>query len=262
VSHIDHEKNRAAWNQLVDLHMNHPEYKTAHLLDGGISLKRIEREALGEVKGKSLLHLMCQFGLDTLSWARLGAVVTGVDISDKSIKRANELKEKTNLPAKFVRSDVLDLTETLDGSFDIVFQSYGTHIWLSDIRKWAKVVAHYLKPGGTFFIIDEHPVNVLFLPDPPLDYFASEPERTPDAADYCDRDFKIEGEMIEWQHPLSRIVNALIEAGLVIERLDEYNYGYYLVEKNWQSKDSDYFCPPGGPAAYPIMMSILARKPK
>lgn len=262
MSHKDHERNRDAWNQLVDLHLHHPDYKTAHVLSGGISLKRIEREVLGDVKGQSLLHLMCQFGLDTLSWARLGAVVTGVDISDMSIKRANELKEKVNLPAEFVRSDLLDLIEILDGSFDIVFQSYGTHIWLSDIRKWARVVAHYLKPGGRFFIIDEHPINVLFQCDPPLDYFKAEPERTPNAADYCDRDFKIQGEMIEWQHPLSNIINALIDAGMVIERLEEYNYGYYRVEKDWQSNDGDYFHPPGGPAKYPIMMSILARKPK
>ena len=89
--HPDHEKNRAAWNQIVDLHIDHPEYRTKEVIEGGSSLKPIELEALGDVKGRSLLHLMCQFGLDSLSWARLGAEVTGVDISDQSIHRANEI---------------------------------------------------------------------------------------------------------------------------------------------------------------------------
>jgi len=244
---------------MVDLHVNHPEYRTGEFLEGGSSLKRIELEALGKVSGLSLLHLMCQFGLDTLSWARQGAVVTGVDISDRSIQRANELKAKSGLKAAFIRADVLDLIGVIDKKFDIVFQSYGTHVWISDIMKWAEVVAHYLRPGGTFFIVDDHPVEVVFL-DPPQDYFAKEPERDTNATDYCERSYHIKGELIEWQHPLSEIINALIDADLMIERVEEYNHGYYQVTDDWYRDENHYWYPPGGPAKYPLMFSLKAKK--
>jgi SAM-dependent methyltransferase len=257
--HPDHEKNREAWNELVQIHVNHPDYRTREVIEGGSSLRWIELEALGDVRGKRLLHLMCRFGLDTLSWARQGAVVTGVDISDKSIEAANELKVRAGLEAEFVRSDVLDLIGLIDGKFDIVFQSYGTHIWISDIERWAQVVAHYLKPGGFFFMVDEHPFRVVFL-DPPMDYFDTEPERTPNAPDYCDPEYRIEGELIEWQHPVSKILNALIGAGLRIERVEEYNYGYYREAEGWYEDEDRYWHPPGGPSLHPLMMSIRARK--
>ena len=255
----DHEKNRTAWNEMVDLHVHHPEYKTQEVIDGGSSLKRLELEALGNVKGKKLLHLMCQFGLDTLSWAREGAIVTGVDISDRSIEVANELKNKTGLPAEFIRSDVLDLPGEFHGQFDIVYQSYGTHCWISDIRKWAISMAACLKPGGVFYIVDEHPANVLFLCNPPLDYFSNTPERTTNAPDYCEKDHRISGELVEWQHSLSEIINALIDAGMTIDQVGEYNFGYYKVEKDWYQVGEKWY-PPEGPTKYPLMMSIKAHK--
>ena len=261
MSHADHEKNRAAWNRMVDLHVNHPEYRTQEVINGGSSLKRIELEALGNVRGKHLLHLMCQFGLDTLSWARRGAIVTGVDISDRSIQVADEIKIQAGLEAEFVRADVLDLIGRIDRKFDIVFQSYGTHIWLSDIFQWARVIAHYLKPGGSFFMIDEHPVNPLFLfPQDDPDYFATEPVRTLNPPDYCETQTRIDGEHVEWQHPVSKIVNALISAGLTIDRLEEYNFGYYRFADGWYETADHYWYPPGGPTKYPLMLAVKARK--
>ena len=112
--HPDHEKNRATWNKQVDLHVYHEEYKTQEVIEGGSSLKQIELDALGDVRDKTLLHLMCQFGLDTLSWARRGAIVTGVDISERSVEVAREIAGKAGLPAEFVRSDVLDLIGVID----------------------------------------------------------------------------------------------------------------------------------------------------
>jgi SAM-dependent methyltransferase len=257
----DHEINRHAWNNMVDLHIDHPEYRTKEVIEGGSSLKKIELQALGDVKGKSLLHLMCQFGLDSLSWVRKVAIVTGVDISDRSIERANELKRKAGLKAEVIRCDVLDFIGRVDGKFDIVFQSYGTHIWISDIFRWAEVIAYYLKPGGTFFIVDEHPISPLFL-YPPSDYFATAPDRETNPVDYCERDHHIDGELIEWQHPLSKMLTGLIEAGLVIEEVQEYNHGYYRVEKDWYRNADHYWYPPGGPTPYPLLMSIKARRPR
>ena len=256
----DHETNRAAWNQMVDLHVGHMEYRTQEVIDGGSSLKRIELEALGDVKGKSLLHLMCQFGLDTLSWARLGATVTGVDIAERSIEVANEINAKTGLEAEFIRSDVLDLIGKIDKKFDIVFQSYGTHCWISDIYKWAEVVAHHLKPGGTFFIVAEHPVNVLFFYPGEFSYFDAAPSRTVNPTDYCETETEIDGELVEWQHPVSEIVNALIAAGLTIEQMEEYDHGYYCQFTDWWEDEDHYWWPADGPSEFPIMLSIKAVK--
>ena len=262
MSHPDHEKNRATWNRAVDLHVNHPEYRTQEVIDGGSSLKRIELEALGDVRGRSLLHLMCQFGLDTISWARHGAIVTGVDISDRSITVANEIKVRAGVDAKFIRADVLDLIGVIDRKFDIIFQSYGTHMWLSDLDRWAKVVAHYLKPGGVFFLVDGHPASDLFLfSDENPDYFAGEPYREVNPRDYCEKETRIEGEHVEWQHPVSEIVNVLIGAGLTIERLDEYNFGYYRFAPDWRELPDHYWLPPGGPTKFPLLLAVKARKP-
>ncbi len=256
--HPDHEKNRQAWNEMVELHVNYPAYRTEAFLKGESKLGSIERELVGDVRGKSLLHLMCQFGLDTLSWARLGAKVTGVDISDKSIEYAHDLAVKAKLEASFVRSDVLDLIGVIDQKFDIVFQSYGTWLWIADLNEWAKVVAHYLKPGGIFAIVDEHPFSILFQKTT-LNYFSKEPERMSDESDYCDRSYKVKSEKVEWQHTLSEILNSLIDAGLRIEFLGEYDKGYYQVDEGWYEKVG-YWYPPTGPTPYPLMMSIRARK--
>lgn len=259
MAHEDHEKNRAAWNDMVEVHYNHPDYKLREFLGGWNSLKQIEKEQIGDVKGKELLHLMCQFGMDTLSWQRLGAKVTGVDISDNSIKYANILKKEAGLDsAEFLRSDVLDLIGKIDRKFDIVFMSHGTIGWLSDMNLLAKVVAHYLKPGGFYYIIDSHPIETIYITDD-MTYLDKRPERTIGERDYCDREFIIKKELVEWQHPLSEIINSLIKAGLTIDFLHEYDHGFYAFEADWYKK-GDYYYPPGGPPRYPLMFSLKASK--
>jgi SAM-dependent methyltransferase len=259
MTHEDHEKNRAAWNDMVEVHYKHPDYKLQEFLDGWNSLKEIEKKEVGDVTGKSLLHLMCQFGMDTLSWARLGASVTGVDISDNSIKYANILKEKAGLSkAEFIRADVLELKGKIDRKFNVVFQSHGTLCWLSDLTKWAEVVAHYLKPGGFFYIVDGHPFEVLWMTEN-MSYLDKQPERSVGEKDYCDRDYIIDKELIEWQHPLSEIINCLINAGLAIDFVNEYDKGYYAVEENWY-KVGDYWYPPCGPPRYPLLFALKATK--
>ena len=257
--HPDHEKNRAAWNEMAPIHVNHPSYRTREFLAGDSRLKPIELKALGDVRGKHLLHLMCHFGLDSLSWVREGAIVTAVDISDDSITHANQLKCEAQLEATFVRSDVLDLIGVIDQKFDIVFMSHGTYGWLSDFGRLAQVIAHYLKPGGVYFIVDGHPARVMFY-DPPQAYFRAEPIREVGMPDYCDREYKIKNELVEWQHPLSSIVNSLVTAGLAIEHLGEYNKSYYAEEAGWVRDADGYWTPPSGPTPYPLMFSLKARK--
>ena len=255
------EMNREVWNEIVELHYHHPDYKLKEFLNGWNSLKQIEKDALGDVKGKSLLHLMCQFGMDTLSWARLGAEVTGVDISDKSIEFAEKLKQQADISdASFVRSDVYDLKGKINQQFDIIFQSHGTHCWIGDLDKWAAVIAHYLKPGGMFFMVDGHPVADLFLWGDQFDYFHKGPYKEANWPDYCDREYIVKGESVEWMHKLSDFVNVMHATGLKVEALNEYNKSYYDVKGNWV-REGDYWHPPEGPTRYPLMFSMKAVKP-
>jgi SAM-dependent methyltransferase len=254
-----HEQNRKLWDEIAEIHFRHPDYKVKEFLEGWSTLKPIELESLGDVTGKNLLHLFCQFGMDSLSWVRQGAVVTGVDISGRSIELANELKQQASLSADFVRSDVMDLIGKIDSKFDIVFQSHGTMCWIADINKWAEVIAHYLKPGGTFFVVDGHPIAYLFLEEG-YSYFNKHPQIYSNEPDYCDRDYVWKEDSVEFQHTLGDITNALINAGLIIEELQEYNKGYYPIFEDWYREDF-YYYPPGGPPLYPLIFSIKARKP-
>ncbi len=256
--HNDHEKNRVAWNEMAQVHFKHPGYRVKEFLAGASTLHPIELAELGDVKGKSLLHLFCQFGLDTLSWARMGATVTGVDISDQSFEYANQLVKQSGIEGRFVRSDVMDLIGKIDDKFDIVFQSYGTHCWIEDLNRWAQVVAHFLKPQGIFYIVDFHPIALLWEEDV-ISYFKKGPYRYKGDTDYCDRDYIVKSEKVEWLHKLSDIINALIGSGLTIELFNEYDMSADPGHDGWVKKDG-YYYPPEGPSRYPLMFSLRARK--
>ena len=151
-----HEENRRAWNVATEAHNSHKHDQAAFLRNGGSTLFPEEIELLGDIHGKTLLHLQCNAGQDTLSLARLGASVTGVDISDTAINFARQLAVDSGIPATFHRADVYDwLAQAAPGPerFDVVFRSYGTIIWLSDIPAWARGIAAILKPGGRFVLV-------------------------------------------------------------------------------------------------------------
>jgi len=157
--------NKASWNTRTEVHFDSEFYDNESFLKGKSSLNDIELDLLGDVAGKSVLHLQCHFGQDTISLARMGAKATGVDLSDLSIKRANELNEKAGTDARFICTDLYSLPIHLDETFDIVFTSYGTIGWLPDMDKWAAIVSKYLKPGGLFVIAEFHPVVWMFDDD-------------------------------------------------------------------------------------------------
>lgn len=257
-----HEFNRYSWNIRTDAHYSHPRYKVLEFLEGKNTLLPLERGEVGDVRGKSLLHLQCHFGLDTLSWARLGAKVTGIDISDRSIERANELKTKTGLDARFIRTDLFDLPGLLDETFDIVFTSYGVLWWMSDIDRWAKIAARYVKKGGFFYIAEIHPVLNLFDGEKnviePYFHQPGGPEIYTDEDDYCDSDLKI-GEERGWRWALGDIITALINAGLRIEYVHEFPHGVYPA---WPTfvKDGDYWYYPDRKDDIPQTFSLKAVK--
>ncbi|MCG2767215.1 MAG: class I SAM-dependent methyltransferase, partial [Anaerolineae bacterium] len=156
------ETNRELWNGWAKLHIESAYYDVEGFKAGGESLHPLEIEEVGDVSGKTLLHLQCHFGQNTLSWARRGARVTGVDFSDDAIALACSLSRELDIEAEFIRSDIYDLPEVLDRQFDIVFTSYGVLCWLPDLTRWAEIVARYLSPGGTFYIAEFHPLLTMF----------------------------------------------------------------------------------------------------
>jgi SAM-dependent methyltransferase len=198
---------------------------------GTSSLRALEVEELGDVAGKSLLHLQCHFGLDTLSWARRGATVTGADFSDHAIAAAGALAKEVNLTARFVLSDLYHLPDVLDGQFDIVYTSYGVLFWLPDLRRWANVIAHFLKPGGAFYIVEYHPFAAVFENENAGDFEVAypyfhgpEPLEFETSGSYADRTADFHFPEYGWDHPLSDIINALLAAGLRLEYLHEFPY--------------------------------------
>ena len=224
------EKNKASWNDKTDYHFNSAFYDVDSFLKGKNSLNDIELRLLGDVSGRSVLHLQCHFGMDSISLARMGASVTGVDLSDKAINKANELVKLTGTDATFVCSDIYELPNHLDKQFDIVFTSYGTIGWLPDMDKWAMIISSYLKPGGRFVFADFHPVVWMFDDDfekVTYKYEKSEPIIEKINGTYADRSAPIVSETVSWNHSISEVLNSLIGQGLEINGLYEYDYSPY-----------------------------------
>lgn len=154
--------NRARWDELVDLHLASDFYSVDAFRAGGLHLDAIERAAVGDVAGRSLLHLQCHFGLETLSWARLGATVTGVDFSPAAISAASALAHELRIDAGFLCCELDQIPRQLDAAFDVVFASYGSLCWLPDLATWAAVAARCLRPGGRLHVVELHPFACMF----------------------------------------------------------------------------------------------------
>ena len=150
--------NKQLWNNKVSHHIESDFYKMDYFLAGNTSLNTIELDLLGNIEGKSVLHLQCHFGQDSISLAKLGAKVTAIDFSEIAIEKAKEIATQTNTNVNFISCNIYDLPNLIDKKFDIVFTSYGTICWLPDIMKWAGLVSHFLKPNGQFVFVDFHPV--------------------------------------------------------------------------------------------------------
>lgn len=223
------EINKESWNNRTDVHIKSDFYDLDGFIDGKSSLNSIELELLGDVSGKSILHLQCHFGQDTLSLSRMGAKVTGIDLSDKAIKIAKELAEKLNTDAEFICCDLYDLPNHLNKTFDIVFTSYGTIGWLPDLDKWASVVSRFLKHGGKFVFAEFHPVVWMFddaFEKVEYNYFKSEAIETLEGS-YTESTTDLKQQFITWNHSLSEVLSSLLKQGLQINSFNEYDYSPY-----------------------------------
>ena len=211
------EANKEGWNKRTAVHKDSAFYDVESFKAGKSSLNKLELDELGDVKGKSLLHLQCHFGMDTLSWAREGAIVTGIDLSNEAIDLARSLSSEMNIPANFICCNVYDLPAHLDEKFDVIFTSYGVIGWLPDLNKWASVVAQFLKPGGTFYMAEFHPV--VWMMDENFErikyyYHNQEVIAEVTTGTYTDRNADIEYKEYSWNHSLSEVINSLISKGV------------------------------------------------
>ncbi|MDH3787523.1 MAG: class I SAM-dependent methyltransferase [Xanthomonadales bacterium] len=228
------EMNRESWNQRAEVHFGSRFYDVEGFLAGHNSLREIELAELTDVEGRRLLHLQCHFGLDTLSWARLGAECTGVDISPVAIDKARQLNQRAGLNAQFVCTDVYNYSRGDAAPFDIVFTSYGTVCWLPDLDQWAQLVASNLVAGGTFYMAEFHPVYDLLTG---YSYFEQDEPDVEEEETYTENSGDLKTPLAVWPHPMGRVVNALVDAGIAIQRLNEYPFSPYNCFKGMAERE-------------------------
>lgn len=224
------DSNRASWDERVPIHVASEGYNRDGFLRGEKLLCPVEMAEVGDVTGRTLLHLQCHFGMDTLNWARLGATVTGIDFSEPAVEAARALSRDSGLPGRFLVGNVYDAPQLLDEQFDIVYTAVGALNWLPDIRSWARVAAGFVKPGGFLYVYEGHPM--LWTLDDERDdrqlivgypYFERpEPMAWDTDTTYVDGPPLSHTRTYEWNHGLGEIVTAIIDAGLRLEFLHEH----------------------------------------
>jgi SAM-dependent methyltransferase len=261
--------NLEGWNNRAALHLRDATgfYDIDGFLAGRDTLNAVEASEVGSVEGKRLLHLQCHFGLDTLSLARRGAVVTGLDFSPVAIEGARALAARTGLDATFVEADVYEARTAIGGDFDMVFSTWGTICWLPDARRWAKVVASMLAPGGVFYFLDTHPSAQVLdehggvlrptfgwrTPANAPDRFEGTQSYTGDA--YADRTVDH-----NWIHPLSEVIGGLLDAGLRLAFLHEHEALPYRLFPSMVPAADGMFRLPGDAVPIPLAFSLRAVK--
>lgn len=222
--------NKDSWNRRTEYHVKSEFYDMDNFLNGSSSLNPFELALLGDLNGKSVLHLQCHFGQDSISLSRMGANVVGVDLSDKAIDTAKQIALQTNSSAQFICCDIYDLPQHLDQQFDMVFTSYGTIGWLPDLNKWAGIISKHLKPGGQFVFVEFHPVVWMFDNDfekVGYNYFNTGALIETETGTYADREADLEQEYVCWNHSLSEVMGSLIQNDLTIRSFEEYDYSPY-----------------------------------
>jgi SAM-dependent methyltransferase len=260
--------NKRWWNGATPVHVRSRSYDVEGFRRGVTSLLPLEIGELGDVQGRSLLHLQCHFGLDTMSWARRGAVVTGIDFSSEAIATARELAAELAIPSRFIESNIYAAPDALHEKFDIAYTGYGALCWLPDLERWAEIIAHFLRPGGTLYIVESHPITEL-IDESVTDrvaltgrYFGTGPIRCESPNTYTDSETPLQERVsYSWAHPLSEIVNSVISAGLRIEWLHESRLGYFRLHPLAEKRDDGHWCFPEGVSDIPLVFSLRAHLP-
>ncbi|MEA2487041.1 MAG: hypothetical protein QOF16_695 [Actinomycetota bacterium] len=277
------DANRQLWDEWTDIHESSDFYDLQSFIRGdenpderrgppGVRLRDYEIEEVGDVANKDLLHLQCHFGIDTLSWARLGARVTGVDFSAKAVALARKVAGEIGLEADFVQSNVYDLPDVLTDDFDIVYTSRGALSWLPDIQQWAQVAARFVRPGGFLYVTEAHPVLWVFDDEnvevgelrPKYPYFShTDPIRFKTQGSYADRAATVQSPYeYGWNHGFGEILTAIVQSGLTIESVREFPF----VDWEWpfleRWDDGTYRIPKSAGGELPLFYSVKATKPR
>jgi SAM-dependent methyltransferase len=229
--------NRGHWDEKVALHLGPRGYDLTSLRAGRGRFNAIEEAELWPVDGSRILHLQCHFGSDSLKFAQRGATVLGLDFSAPAIDAARRLASELGLAdrACFVHADLYDAPAAIPeaAAFDMVFVTWGAICWLPDIYRWAEIVCHFLKPGGSLYLADAHPAAMVLddaaaLPDGRpgffAPYFSREPVVMDEAHDYVDETSTVvNATTYTWIHPLGDIISGLLKAGMALDWLHEHD---------------------------------------
>ena len=264
------EANRANWDERVGVHTRSAFYDVEGWLRDAPGPRQRERDALGDVDGATLVHLQCHFGMDTLQWARAGALVTGVDFSPPAIETATALAQRAGLSerARFVCANVYDAVAALEGErFDVVYVSLGALCWLPDVAEWGRVVAALLAPGGRLYLHDVHPFTFSFDDDGErVIYGYFEESDSPFVADenttYTDGGLLSSTRTYEWNHALGEIVAAVLAPGLVLDALTEHDWTDYRAFPWLEEVTPGNFTVPRGRPRIPLTFTLLAHSPR
>jgi SAM-dependent methyltransferase len=259
--------NRANWDERVPIHADGDFYDIPGFLAGRDTIRDFETAEVGDVDGRTLLHLQCHMGMDTLSWARRGATVTGLDFSEPAVLKARELAVGIGAgTARFVVSDLYDAVDALESqTFDIVYTGLGALCWLPDIRRWARTAAALVAPGGVLYLAEFHPFADILADDDGRtvehDYFRREPTVWDEPGTYADRGALTAANVtVEWRHGIGDVVSAVTAAGLRLEFLHEYDFSLFP-RFGVLEKDRGYRFPAGRPRI-PLIYSLRAAKPE
>jgi 2-polyprenyl-3-methyl-5-hydroxy-6-metoxy-1,4-benzoquinol methylase len=263
------ETNRAWWNERVGSHATSRFYDLDAFRKGRDDLRPFEADELGfDPADLDLVHLQCHLGTDTLSWARRGARVVGLDFSEPAIESAKALADDIGLAdrSEFVHADVFDAVEALGGrTFDVVYTGIGALTWLPDIDRWAEVAAALVKPGGVLYVVEIHPFMWTWsdADEPELQFpYFGDVESHDAAGSYTDRTLPTKhNHVFEHNWAMGPVITATVKAGLTVELVGEHEIG---VEQRWpfMIRDRDgFWVMPGDRPSIPQLWSLRARKP-
>ena len=252
------EANKKAWNKRTPIHIKSNFYKNDEFIKGMDSLKKIELRAIGDVKGKTLLHLQCHFGQDSISFARKGAKVTAVDFSDVAIREAKKLAKETNTCVNFIESNVLDLK--INKKFDIVFSSYGVIGWIPDLNAWAATISTHLKKGGLFLLTEFHPFLELIKDNGHNYFYEANPDIEMENGTYTDGGSELVTKTCWWNHSLTNIFSALESNGLKLTHFEEFDYSPFLLDGMIKREKGKYVLDKRKENSTPYIFNLKATK--
>ena len=262
--------NRANWDDRVAGHID--GYRMDRYLDNPDHMSDIvmfDRDRLGDLTGKKVLHLQCHIASDTITLARLGAEVTGIDFAPSAIAAARDLFARTDTPGRFIESEVYDAPAALDEQFDMVYTGVGAINWLPNIDGWAGVVDHFVKPGGRLFMTEGHPVawaldqdrddRLLVLDFP---YFEGRMQTWDEDVSYLGDAKLTHTTSHEWNHGLGEIFTALLTRGFVIELFEEHRVLPWKMHSWMEETSNGWFrFPKEVRDQVPLMYTLIAAKP-